>query len=231
MKYANLKTFFRNNKEARIFSKFRKGKKFSILDYFYIIKKIFLVELIDSLIFNFPTSVGFFLRQNYLKLKLKKCGKNVIFGKNIEIYNASDISIRNFSWIDNYVVLDCRFGYINIGSYVHVAPNCKISGGGGVDIADYVGISENVKIFSHSEIIQKGKKMSGPMVEESQKGYKSEKVVIEKDVFIGSGSIILPGVRIGEGAVVGANSVVRYDLKPWTIHIGNPIKLVGIRPK
>ena len=46
-----------------------------------------------------------------------------------------------------------------------------------------------------------------------------------------AGAVILPGVTIGEGAVVGANSVVDRNLKPWTIYHGNPVKKVGMREK
>lgn len=231
MKYKNIEDFFKKDKQAIIFSKFRKGESLKIADYLYLLKKFFSEELLEFFFYNFPTSIGVLLRYYYLKFRLKKCEENIIFGKNIEIYNPADIEVKKFSWIDNYVVLDARFGFINIGSRVHIAPNCRIAGGGGVEIGDYVGISENVKIFSHSEIIQKGKKMSGPMVDEKDKGYKSKKIVIKNDAFIGTGSIILPGVTVEEGSVIGANSVVRKDLEPWTIYAGNPLRLVGKRPK
>ena len=53
---------------------------------------------------------------------------------------------------------------------------------------------------------------------------KKGKIIIEKDAWIGTGSVILPGVRIGEGAVVGANSVVRKDVPPYTVVGGVPAK-------
>ena len=71
--------------------------------------------------------------------------------------------------------------------------------------------------------------MSGPMVEESQKGFKSAPVRLEKECFLGANSIVLPGVTIGQGAVVGANSVVTKSVEPWTIVNGNPAKKVGRR--
>lgn len=41
----------------------------------------------------------------------------------------------------------------------------------------------------------------------------------------------MPGVTIGEGALVGANSLVNRNLKPWCIYAGNPVKLIGEREK
>jgi len=51
-------------------------------------------------------------------------------------------------------------------------------------------------------------------------------VIIGKDGFIGSNSIILPGVTIGEGAVIGANSVVTKDVPPEVIVAGNPARFI-----
>lgn len=51
-------------------------------------------------------------------------------------------------------------------------------------------------------------------------------VVIEDDVWIGSGSIVLPGVRIGRGAVIGANSVVSANVPPMVVARGNPAEVV-----
>ena len=48
--------------------------------------------------------------------------------------------------------------------------------------------------------------------------------VIENDVWIGQNSVILPGVHIGNGAIIGANSVVGSDVEPYTIVVGNPAK-------
>jgi putative colanic acid biosynthesis acetyltransferase WcaF len=49
------------------------------------------------------------------------------------------------------------------------------------------------------------------------------------DAFIGAKAIVLPGVRIGEGAVIGAGSVVTKDVDPWTTAAGNPAKPIGPR--
>lgn len=53
-------------------------------------------------------------------------------------------------------------------------------------------------------------------------------VVLKKGCCIGMRTIIMPGVTIGEGAMVGAGSVVTKDVDPWTIVVGNPAKLVKI---
>ena len=53
--------------------------------------------------------------------------------------------------------------------------------------------------------------------------------IIENDVWIGDGVVIIPGIKIGMGAVIGANSVVTKDVLPYTIVGGVPAKLIKIR--
>ena len=53
--------------------------------------------------------------------------------------------------------------------------------------------------------------------------------VIGNDVWIGQNAVILPGVHIGDGAIIGANSVVGRDVNPYTIVVGNPAKILRKR--
>jgi galactoside O-acetyltransferase len=58
-----------------------------------------------------------------------------------------------------------------------------------------------------------------------------EKVVIEKDAFLGTNVVVHPNVTIGEGAIIGSNSLVVKDIEPWSINVGSPCKKIGERPK
>jgi virginiamycin A acetyltransferase len=53
--------------------------------------------------------------------------------------------------------------------------------------------------------------------------------VLENDVWIGMEAVILPGVTIGNGAIVGAKAVVTHDVPPYAIFAGNPAKMVKMR--
>ena len=57
---------------------------------------------------------------------------------------------------------------------------------------------------------------------------KKGKIKIEKDAWLGTGSVILPDINIGEGAVVGSNSVVTKDVAPYTIVGGVPAKIIKV---
>ena len=62
------------------------------------------------------------------------------------------------------------------------------------------------------------------------RGDEEEKeVIIEKDVWVGFGAIIMHGVKLGEGSIIGAGSVVTKDIEPYTIVAGNPAKFIKYR--
>jgi acetyltransferase-like isoleucine patch superfamily enzyme len=57
------------------------------------------------------------------------------------------------------------------------------------------------------------------------------KVVIERDAFIGTNCVVHPNVTIGEGAVIGSNSLVLRDVEPWSVNMGSPCRNIGERPR
>lgn len=63
----------------------------------------------------------------------------------------------------------------------------------------------------------------------SKRVQKVEKVIIGNDVWVGANSVIMPGLRIGDGAVIGANAVVTKDVPPYAIVVGVPAKILKYR--
>ena len=57
------------------------------------------------------------------------------------------------------------------------------------------------------------------------------KIAIDADAFVGARAFIMPGVRVGEGAIVGAGSLVTRDVQPWTVEAGNPSKVIRSRKR
>jgi maltose O-acetyltransferase len=54
-------------------------------------------------------------------------------------------------------------------------------------------------------------------------------IIIEDDVWVGAGSIILKGVRIGKGSIIGAGSIVTKTIDPYSVVVGNPAKKIRSR--
>jgi acetyltransferase-like isoleucine patch superfamily enzyme len=105
---------------------------------------------------------------------------------------------------------------IRVGHNVFINQNCTFYDLGGLDIADDVMIGPNVSIIT-----------SGHPLEPSQRRTTIGKpIVIEKNVWIAAGAIIIGGVTVGENSVVAAGSVVTKDVPPNTLAGGNPAKVI-----
>ena len=107
---------------------------------------------------------------------------------------------------------------LSLGDHVDLAWGVLITTKGGVEIGDRTLVGYNTMILSANHIIPHS---SGRIYDS---GHEFKKVTIGKDVWIGSGCIILPGITIGEGAVIAAGSVVTKDVNPYTIVGGIPAK-------
>jgi galactoside O-acetyltransferase len=100
-----------------------------------------------------------------------------------------------------------------------------------VEFEDYSGISSRVAIYSESDDYS-GNSLTNPTIPiEYKPGYIGGKVTLRRHVIVGTGSTILPGVEIGEGAAVGANSLVTGDLEPWFVYGGVPTRKIREREK
>jgi dTDP-4-amino-4,6-dideoxy-D-glucose acyltransferase len=135
-----------------------------------------------------------------------------------------DVTVDSSSRVDDFCVLS---GHIIIGRYVHLS--CHASIIGDVVMEDFSALSGGVRVYAKSDDYS-GEWMTNPTVPSHLTNVHSEPVRICKHAIIGANSVILPGVTIGEGAAVGANSVIRKDVEPWTIVVGTG-KVIGERKK
>lgn len=160
--------------------------------------------------------------------KLKYCGENIKIYDLAKICNPQWAEIDDGCMIFDYAFLDARGG-LKIGKCSIFAWHCLIEGGGHIQIGDRVLIGPGAKLLG-SPYNYHGVYVSQALPEEAF-SINLGNITIGNDAYICAGAVVLPGVTIGEGAVVGANSVVDRDLKPWTIYHGNPVKKVGERER
>ncbi|OTN70444.1 CatB-related O-acetyltransferase [Enterococcus faecium] len=136
-----------------------------------------------------------------IKANLKACyGKNVIISENVVV--SSDVEIGDYSYINRNSSVEC----CKIGNY------CSISSG--VYICPY---EHRLDLLSTHPVACLGKER------------KRKKVEIGNDVLISLNSIILEGVKIGNGAVIAAGAVVTKDVNDYEIVGGVPAKHIGWR--
>lgn len=157
------------------------------------------------------------------ELGFRSIGNNVRISKKASFYGAERISIGDNVRIDDFCVLSAGIGGIEIGSYIHIAVFSSLIGAGKVTLNDFCNISSRVAIYSSNDDYS-GEYMTNPMVPTKYTNVTHADVVIGKHVIIGSGSIVLPGVEISEGAAIGALSLVNKPCEAFTVYIGNPIR-------
>ncbi len=159
----------------------------------------------------------------------KKIGENVKIYPLAKILNPEVITIGNNVIIDDFVLLMGGKETI-IGNYVHIASFCNITGGGKFIMEDFSGLSSGCRIFTGSEDFS-GSSLTNPTIPLEFRNVIRSFIVIKKHSILGANVVVLPGVTIGEGTAIGANSLVTKDCEPWTIYVGSPAKPIRSRPK
>jgi maltose O-acetyltransferase len=113
----------------------------------------------------------------------------------------------------------CSYGQnIHIGDHVFLNVLCNILDNNEVHVGDHVMIGPAVQIYTAAHHLQAETRIQGWEV--------AKPIVIEDNVWLGGGAILLPGVRIGRNAVVGAGAVVSRNVSSNTVVAGNPAKVI-----
>lgn len=184
------------------------------------------------------------------KQKDKKHSKNVIIGENTIIdKNANfryDGNFNNSIIIGKNSMINCNFifesnkGEISIGDRTFINAGTNLISRSKIEIGNDVTIAWGCTIYdhnSHSIDWKERRKDLEQQFKDLQNGenfiknknwdmVKSRPIKICDKAWLGFNVTVLNGVTIGEGAIVGACSVVREDVEPWTIVAGNPAKVI-----
>lgn len=145
---------------------------------------------------------------------------NVKIGRNTKVYHPKNVNLYGCEIGD-----DCT-----IGAFVEIRKNVKI--GNRVKIQAFAFIPENVLIEDEvfigphvvftNDLYPRSTDKDGSLKKDED--WKQLPTIIKKKASIGANATILCGTTIGEGALVGAGSVITKDVSPWTVVAGNPAK-------
>lgn len=185
---------------------------------------------------------------NSIQVHYKKPGT---FGRIVEILSAI-FSITFLKWSLTsfaYIVLNVVRGrkLIKVGKHTNIHPTVIIREG------EYISIGDHC-LINHNNLLQAGKSKYGSItignyvhtgvnvmflafnhgfytkeIPTKEQDYLDAPIVVEDDVWIGGGSVILSGVTIGKGAIIAAGAVVNRDVPPYTIVGGVPAKVIKER--
>lgn len=156
-----------------------------------------------------------------------RIGEDVTIWPKARILSPERIEIGDSVIIDDFVML-MGGERTSIGSFVHIAAYASVMGGGVLEMADFSALSGGVRLYTGTDDFS-GEALAGPTVPDRFRKVERSRVALGRHALVGTGCVVLPGVRIGEGAAVGANSLVNRDLAPWTIYAGSPAR--PLRPR
>jgi len=145
--------------------------------------------------------------------------KNILFGKSfttgvgcrIEAYPAKGNLQKIIKFGSN----------VQINDYVHITAMSSVIIGDNVLMASKIYISDCSHGFYNGGEID-----SSPEQHPIDRSYNISEVIIEDNVWLGEFVSVLPGVKIGKGAIIGSNSVVTKDIPANTIAVGSPAKVI-----
>ena len=160
-------------------------------------------EMLMQCLFSLPRFPLFnFVKATYLRSFGAKVGKRCVFYPGVWIMTG-----RN----------------LRLGDDVDLALEVLLTTDGGVDIGDRVLIGYRTQILSGNH------RIPGRTERIFEAGHVPKPVKIENDAWIGGNCMILPGITIGEGAVIGAGSVVTKSVPAFAVAVGNPAKVIRMR--
>ena len=167
---------------------------------------------------------GFFSNEEVSLLGFKSLGSHVKISRNCVFYGIENISVGDYSRIDDFCLLSASpSSEIIIGRNVHIAAGVYLYGGGGIFIDDFSGISAGSKVYSVTDDYS-GLFLTNPTIPVEFRNVICKRVELHKHSLIGAGTVLLPGSIVSEGTAVGAMSIVNKELAPWGIYVGIPVR-------
>lgn len=153
-------------------------------------------------------------------------GQRVSIGRNVQVIGRASVELgeRVALYGNAYLNAAGPHGRIVIGKHSHVDQFCVLYGQGGLTIGDHCAIASGVIVYT-----QTNQYTSAPEQLIVNQPVVYAPVRIGSDVWIGANAVVLPGVSIGDHAVVGAGAVVRCDVGEWEVVAGVPARVIGMR--
>jgi galactoside O-acetyltransferase len=165
---------------------------------------------------------------DHTQMGFRKVGRNVRIYAGAKIIGAEHMTLGDNIIIDDFVMIYARAPSV-IGSHVHIASFCSITGGGEFVLGDFSGLSSGVRVITGSDDFLGGG-LTNPTIPEAYRSVLRSHVLIGRHALVGANTVLLPGTEIGDGTAVGAASLVNRTLEPWGVYVGAPARRIRERP-
>lgn len=155
-------------------------------------------------------------------------GENVLISTRAVFYEPEKMRIGDNSRIDDFCLVT---GRVTLGRNVHLAAYTHVAGGNsGITFGDFAGCAYGCHVLAQSDDYS-GESLTNPTTPERFKRETFAAVSVGRHAILGTGTIVLPGCDIGEGAATGAGSIISQALEPWRLYIGRPARAVSSRSR
>lgn len=188
-----------------------------------------------GVLFKIKVNSCFLIRKHWISFSVKLNLGNksrFIIGTNssirerllILIDNNSELLIGDNTSIDRGgEITSVNGAHLVIGNGTGIGSYCNIRCDKSITIGD------NCYIAQFVTIVDGGYEFKDKNMPINRTRYNTDRISIGNNVWLGAGVIVLPGVEIGDGAVIGAGSIVVKDIPPYAIAVGNPSRVIGFR--
>ncbi|HQQ93907.1 MAG TPA: acyltransferase [Bacteroidia bacterium] len=161
---------------------------------------------------------------------LKSCGTDVYISPRAEIRRPHLVEVGHHVAVDSGVYISTK---ASIGDYTHISPYVTVIGGEKSEflLGHFATVAAGCRIIAGSDAFLGEGFTSVTVPNEYRDKVEYSTIHIGRFAGIGSNAVIMPGVRIAEGSVIGACSLVNKDTEPWTIYFGTPARAIKLRKK
>lgn len=181
-----------------------------------------------AVIGTMPGAFGYRARRWWTSRQVQALGAGAVIGPDLLLYGGIHVRVgAGFTSWRGCTIVAAPDGPVTIGDRVAFNANVHINAGEGgpITIGDATIIGPNTVLRSGGHVFATRRSLI------RDQGHQGAPIVLEGDVWIGANVTVVGGVRIGRGAIVGANAVVTRDVEPYTIVGGVPARRIAVRPE
>lgn len=156
---------------------------------------------------------------------LAACGEGCVFEEGVRVFHADRVYVGARVYVGHDTILKgYHAGELRIGDDTWIGQQCFFHSAGGLTLGARVGVGPAVRILTsqHREAGRDVPILHSPL--------DFAPVTVEDDADLGVGAILLPGVRVGRGAQIGAGAVVAEDVPAYAVAAGVPARVLRLRP-
>jgi len=176
-----------------------------------------------------PFNTGYYCSEELRTFGFARVGDDVQIAKNCVIVGLHNITFGDHVRVDAFTTLIASAPMV-FGNRIHIGGHCHFVASERLEFGDFGGTSQGVRIYTASDDYS-GRALMGPLVPPEYRKPACRPIRLGDYAVIGANSILLPGADMGEGSILGAQSLSMKPLDPWGIYFGSPAKRIKARSR